>query len=280
MKTLCTKLLLATLIGLFYFAAPANAATKHVNCDRGQTISKAIETATGSADLLEITVSGECNETVTIRRDRVWITGDPSAQINGTVRVFSSNNVRFFNLTISGAGSGLVVSGGQVFTDGVHLVNNDRTGLAVRRYSHIWFRNGTIIGNCENIEDENCGDGASVDNSSLELANTSISGSRYGILAEAGAHVILATIGNGITEVKNNSVVGVQVALKSLVDLRGNTDFHGNRYHDLYALQDSAVRISSPQVDIAGNIYCQDLWHSFLTNPGGGNIGSYYCWII
>lgn len=279
MKSLCTKLLFATLIGVLYFAASASAATKRVNCDHNQTISNALETATGSADLLEITVSGQCNETVTIRRDRVWITGDPFTQINGTVRVFSSNNVRFFDLTISGPGEGMVVSGSQVSTNGVHLVNNDGTGLAVRRHSHIWFRNGMIIGNCENIEDADCDDGVSVENASLELLNTSISNSRYGIIADVGAHVVLVTNEDGITEIKNNSVAGVQVALNSLVDLIGDTNFYGNRHHSLYALQGSAVRISSPNVDVAGNIGCQD-WQSFLTNPGGGDYYSTSCPIL
>jgi len=268
------RLLLASLVGFLLLASPANAATKYVKCDEGDSIGKAIESAKGSADRLEITVSGECHESITIRRDHVWITGESSPQINGTVRVFSSVDVRFNFLTISGPGAGLVVSDSGVMTNGVNLAYNQFDGLNIRRRGHVWFRNGVIIGNCENFEDEDCSDGATVENGSLELVNASVYDSRYGISADVGSRVILNTTGMGITEIVNNSVVGVQVALHSVVDLRGNSMVFGNKYHGLFATQDSAIRISNDGVAVFDNIGCSDEESSFDNWGGGTYVGT------
>lgn len=271
------KLLVFALAGFLCFAAPVSAATKHVNCDAGHSLGRAIETARGSASFLEITVSGYCDESVTIRRDDVSITGDPYAVINGTVRVFHSNNVSFSNVEITGPGDGLVVSGGgDVIANGVTIALNDGTGLVLRRSSQVWFRDGTIVGNCEAPDDESCSDGASVDGAALELTNVSIVNSRYGVIADTGARVILGTTGGAITEIAHNTVVGIQVSLHSVVDLRGNTQVHDNRYHGLFATQDSAIRIQHPSVNVSGNIGCLDEESSF-DNSVGGTITSTDC---
>ena len=269
------KLLLCT--AALFVAAPATAATRHVNCDEGESLSKAIDTGGGNAALLEITVRGECNETITIRRSNVSIYGDPFAVIIGTVRVFSVTNVRLFDLIITGPGDGLVTSGGvDVWTDRVSVVGNEGTGLALRRNSNVFFRNGLIFGNCEYFEDEECGDGATVEDSMLTLHNTFVYNARYGVSADVGSRLILQGLGGGVTEIALNTAVGVQVGLHSIVDLRGNTRLHDNRYHAVFAYQDSAVRISDAGVEVIGNIGCMDEESSF-DNWGGGSITGTDC---
>ena len=279
MKRILPRLLLTALVSIAFVALPVHAATKHVNCDEGMSISDALETAKGSADVLEIVVSGVCNEVITIRRNRVTITGDPHAVINGRFRVFSANNVNFEHLTITGPGVGLVATGtAGVIAFDTTFAQNQITNVSVRRNATVWLRNSRIEGDCESVHDEDCADGARVDAGTLELWNTTVSGNRYGITADAGARVILDTRPGGVTEIIDNSVVGVQVAFNSVVDIRGDTTFYGNQHHAVYALLGSGVRIAAPSVFIDGNIGCQD-WISYLTNPGGGFFSSTSCFM-
>lgn len=277
MNSIFGRMLLAALVSITFVALPAHAVTKNVNCDAGQTISDALEKAKGTADRLEIFVTGECNEdTITIRRDQVWIYGDGDAAIIGRVRVFSANNIRFFDITITGPGSGLIASGGAVVSGrNLTLAFNEGDNLIARRGSAIWLVDSRIIGDCESIFDENCNDGAVIEASTLFAWRTTISNARYGITADTGSRIVLDSRG-GNTEVFDNSVVGVQIALNSVVDVRGDARVHSNRYHAIYALLGSGVRISSPGVHIEGNIGCQD-WISYLSNPGGGYFDSTHC---
>lgn len=79
---------------------PCLAMTRSVNCDKGETIQAAIETATTRADRLEILASGTCHEDIVIRRAAVTIDGGGAATIVGRVSVFA-DNVWLYNLTIT-----------------------------------------------------------------------------------------------------------------------------------------------------------------------------------
>jgi len=260
MKPLVTKLLLAVVVGLGFFALPVFAATRHIDCDDGQTISKALETAKGSADGLEIFVSGTCSEIVTIRRDDVTINGEPDAIIEGTVRVFSSSAVWFNNITITGPGDGLVVSGNaDVRLSMVQIRDNGGHGLSLRRQATALLLDTMIVNNGEW--------GVFVEDSSLQANRSEIVGNNsYGIFADLGSHIYLNN-----TEVANNGAPGTQVMLHSVIDLRSGTHFHDNQYHDLFAVEDSAIRISSEDVNVEGNIGCEDS-ESSLSNRGGVTI--------
>jgi hypothetical protein len=257
MKLLKRRVLFTVLIGLGLFAQPAMSATRHVDCDRGHTIGKALESATGSADRLEIFVSGTCIETVTIRRDDVTISGEADAKIEGTVRVFSSSTVWFDNITISGPGDGLLVSGNaDVRLSLVQVRDNEGHGLSLRRQATALVLDSTIF--------NNGGHGVFVEDSSLQANRSQIVGnSSYGIFADLGSHIYLTN-----AEVANNGAPGAQVMLHSVIDLRSGTYFHDNLYHDLYAVEDSAIRISSEDVHVEGNIGCEDS-ESSLSNRGG-----------
>jgi len=275
MKRTCMWLLAAALVSTTALAGPDKVFTKHVNCDKGQSLDRAIESAGRGSSQLDVYVRGTCDETVTIRRSRVWIYGVDDAVIDGRVRVFEASNIRFFNIAITGSDSGLVVSGGaDVIADNLTLSGNEGENLRLARNSSAWLRESTIVGNCNDIYDEDCADGVSVSASVLTVRNSTISGNRYGITADNASTISLLD-----TQIVNNSVVGVQAALQSNVDLLGGTGFNGNRYHSLYLLQGSVARISSPEVHVSGNIGCQD-WRSYIANPGGGYIGSTWCEIL
>lgn len=268
MKSIYGKMLLTALVSITFAWLPAYAVTKNVHCDEGQTIGDALETAKGSGDVLEIFVTGRCNERITVGRDRVIIQGDGTAVINGGFRVFSKNSVLLSNLTITGPFPGLVTTGSSsVNVWNVVFDRNDSfANLVIRRNAAVWLRDSQIIGNCESIHDEDCADGAVVDASTLVLSRSSISNARYGIMADAGARVILDDRQGDNSKVFNNSVVGIQVTFKSLVDLRGTTHLHDNKYHAVYALRGSGVRIESPSVTVDGFVFCEDPLWTFLAN--------------
>jgi len=263
---------------LLFAAAPVNAQTKHVNCDNGESISDALNSAIGRAGQMDIYVSGDCTENVIIRRSLVWIYGEPTAVIRGQVSVFSANGIRLNDLEITGPGRGLVVTGGaDVIANNVTLSHNQEANLLLQRSGTVFFQNGAIIGDCEDTSDEDCADGVVMSASMLQVNNSTISNSRYGIIADNNSTMRLGF--SGTTRINDNSVVGVQAALHSNVELIGDIGFYGNQYHSLYLLEGSAARISSPQVHVDGNIGCQDP-QSFLANPGGGYVASTTCIIL
>jgi pectin methylesterase-like acyl-CoA thioesterase len=83
------SILMGSTLGLVRSAA--GAMTRSVNCDQGQTIQAAVDTATTRADRLEIFVTGSCDEDVMIRREAVAIDGGGAARIIGRVTVFADN---------------------------------------------------------------------------------------------------------------------------------------------------------------------------------------------
>jgi len=263
---------------LLLAAATVHAQTKHVNCDAGESISDALNSAGGRSGQMDIYVRGDCNENVVIRRSLVWIYGESQTVIHGQVSLFSANGIRLNDLEITGPGRGLVVTGGaDVITNNVTLSHNQGANLFLQRSATVFFQNGAIVGDCEDVYDEDCADGVVMSASMLQMNNSTISHSRYGVIADNGSTIRLGF--QGETRIVDNSVVGVQAALHSNVELTGDVGFYGNRYHSLYLLEGSAARISAPEVHVDGNIGCQD-WLSFLANPGGGYFGSTSCFVF
>lgn len=279
MKSIYGKLVLTALMSITVAWLPAHAVTKNVDCDKGQTISDALETAKGSADRLEILVTGQCDERITIGRDNVSIQGDGTTVINGGFRVFSKNSVLLWNLTITGPFPGLITSGSSSVNiwDVVFDRNESDANLVMRRNAAVWLRDSQIIGDCESTYDEWCADGADVDASTLVMSRSSISNARVGISAEAGARVLLQDRLGDNSKVFNNSAAGIRVAFKSLVDLRGTTHLHDNPHVAIHALQGSGVRIMSPGVTVDGFITCEDPLWTFLANPESVPVNT-NCW--
>ena len=269
MKSIFSAAVLIALMCVLFAAPPAQAATKNVNCDEGQTIGHAIETAKGNADRLEIFVTGTCNEeSINLRRDHVWITGQDGALINGTVRVFASIDIRFYDITISGSGNGLSVTGNSSASGwNLVLAGNEDIGLIVRRGSAVMLADSQVIGTCADIYDESCDDGIYVDAATLELRHTTVSNALHGIVAVAGSRVILDDRRGDNSKLFENSFAGIQVDLKSLVDLRGTSHIHDNRTGAIHILAGSHARIAAPEVTVDGWIQCDDPIWSNLSNP-------------
>ena len=269
MKSIFSAAVLIALMCVLFAAPPAQAATKNVNCDEGQTIGHAIETAKGNADRLEIFVTGTCNEQyINLRRDHVWITGQDGALINGTVRVFASIDIRFYDITISGSGNGLSVTGNSNASGwNLVLAGNEDIGLIVRRGSAVMLADSQVIGTCADIYDESCDDGIYVDAATLELRHTTVSNALHGIVAVAGSRVILDDRRGDNSKLFENSFAGIQVDLKSLVDLRGTSHIHDNRTGAIHILAGSHARIAAPEVTVDGWIQCDDPIWSNLSNP-------------
>ncbi len=90
------KILIAVMV--MAVASPALAGTLKVNCDKGGTITKALENAK-PFDTIQVT--GTCKERVTITTDRLTLDGQGSAILDGAG--FKANAVFERVITIDGA---------------------------------------------------------------------------------------------------------------------------------------------------------------------------------
>lgn len=138
MKTVGKLLLLGVVIAL---ASPALADTvKKVNCDKGQTVTKAL----GKADPGDtILVTGTCTERVTIITDRLTLDGQGSAildgggggptELSGVVTIDGAHGVTIKGFTVQhGPGEGIIGLRGATFTvQNTTVQDNAGTGIAV-----------------------------------------------------------------------------------------------------------------------------------------------------
>ncbi len=98
------KILIAVMV--MAVASPALAGTMKVNCDKGGTITKALENAK-RGDTIQVT--GTCKERVTITTDRLTLDGQGSAILDGGGG-FKANAVFERVITIDGA-RGVTITG-------------------------------------------------------------------------------------------------------------------------------------------------------------------------
>ena len=147
------------------------------------------------------------------------------------------------------------------------LAGNEDIGLIVRRGSAVMLADSQVIGTCADIYDESCDDGIYVDAATLELRHTTVSNALHGIVAVAGSRVILDDRRGDNSKLFENSFAGIQVDLKSLVDLRGTSHIHDNRTGAIHILAGSHARIAAPEVTVDGWIQCDDPIWSNLSNP-------------
>lgn len=198
------------LVGL---SVPAEGGVREVNCNEGDSLQKAIERGGGSALPIEIHVSGECVETIAVRRSNVAIVGDEGTTIVGHFRVFGSDNVRIQNLTVTGSGNGITTVHSRVRIFDVHLIGNDGYGLAVRGGSSLTMRNGSISGN-------HGGSGLLLETSSANLSNVDVSwNASDGIVVNINS--TLTMVGGGVNNHWNGA--GIRAYLSSAVELVGLT---------------------------------------------------------
>ncbi len=141
--------------------ALADDGEKRVRCDKGQTLTKALQKA-GPGDTL--LVSGICRERVTITTDRITIDGQGSAVLDGgggsladftgVLTIDGAKGVRLQGLTIRhGPGEGIPALRGAAFT-AEHTVSRDNggTGIAVAQGSTAELSNCTMSGNLAGLD--------------------------------------------------------------------------------------------------------------------------------
>jgi len=252
-----SKTLFSAFAVLSFLGATADAAPRHIDCDAGDTISDALESAEGSAKTLELTVSGECNEVVTIRRN-VNIDGLDDTVINGTIRIFNGH-AGISNLHVTGLGHGIIVSGGPLLiATNVWLAGNQWHGLVIRRNSSVMFRGGAIEGNGDS--------GVYLEDGYIWMRDGTWVAYNQGdgIQLDLGSKAILQN-----TFVAFNEEVGVSATLHSLVDMTGSTYVGDNTANAAVVVQDSAIRISSVTVNVYGFIHCGDEESSLETGGAG-----------
>lgn len=268
MKHLLLKTSLVSVFGLCLLASPAGAIEKKVDCDKGQTIQKALDTAPAAhGDRLDISFTGTCSEEyIDVRRDGVRIDGNDTGTVVGTIRVFGAQNVWLQNMTVTGSRDGVRVVAGNVVVSFATITGNDEGGINLRRGASVWLRGSTVSHNSES--------GVYMESSAMEVRNSIIEHNGIdGILAHVGSRVIISD-----SQLRNNGGVGLALALHSVADLRDGTRIYDHNWVGAFVRLDSALLLSgSNNVDLANPaVYCEDTESSFH-NEHETPTGDIYC---
>lgn len=249
---LITAIAIISSIGLF--ATSAHAVTRNVNCDRGQSIQDAIEKGRSHAEPLTISVSGTCEENVSIRRDDVVIDGNGNATVEGTIVVFDSRRIQVNNITLTGPSFGIVLVGGYVELRNVNVTGNQDDGIASTQKGVVIIYDSTISNNAE--------DGIHVIlGSTVEIHNTDIlDNTRHGVHIDRNSD---ADIRDG-TKISGN-VNGIDMYLHASAFIT-DTEITANRSNGILMNNDSGVLGISP-LNISNNagsgVLCYDTESSF-----------------
>ena len=243
-------------------ALPCMAMTRSVDCDEGQTIQAAIETATTRADRLEIFVTGTCNEDLIVRRAAITIDGGGAATVVGRVSIFA-DNVWLYNLTITGPGRGVSIGSGNARLWSVALVGNGGEGLRAASNSSVWIRDSQVT--------DNDGPGIVVEDSQVRVQDTSVSNNgSHGIalafnsqadvsgcnISENGDAGILLTAGSQANidnnVINGNAGHGINGYLHTTVVLHGN-EIAYNASAGVVGFGRTTVQIGGAQVNYNGD---------------------------
>lgn len=300
MKSCLIKIISSVTASLILFTPLAFAGPRVVDCNDGDSLQKALDSGAGSAKPIEITVVGTCYEDVRITRGHVRIYGDGMTTIEGRVRVFNSSAIQMSDLTITGPQEGLRLVNSRVRLFGVHIVDNDSTGVVASDNSVIRARNVTVTGNREGIRlnrshaglvdtfvDFNNAAGEFSDgvlvlqNSSLATDGCSISGNgnlgirvnwnssitvRGSHVESNGAHGIQmfnASAGD-LTHsyIQNNAGFGIELGGNSALEMYGG-DVRGNGWDGVLVSEHSMLRLH-------GTIIRENAGHGIIVNRDGG----------
>lgn len=241
---------------LFLICAQAFAGERTVNCDKGDSLQKAIDAGAGSAAPIEIHVTGTCVEDLLIARDRVAILGDGNTLISGQVTVRGADNLTIRDLTITGPGNGINASVARIFMTNVHLIGNGDYGLALRHGGAIFMRDGSIahnqgdvglliengFGNLRNMEVfENAVDGIVVnENGSLTMIGGGVNfhGNGTGIMVNLSSALELEGVHVGF-----NQFAGVSLTLSSVAAINDSA-LNANGEFGLVLTENSSATIS------------------------------------
>lgn len=247
--------------GLLLTSAITFAGARVVDCDRGDSLQKAIESGTGSAAPLEIRLLGTCNETFQFTRDRITISGDGNTTIVGNIRIFTSDQVQIEDLTVTGPGPGITVFNGRARFLRVNVVANEDAGVVARQGAAI-----SIVDS--HISDNHGAVGIMLETSNLLMNNSEVIGNwGHGIAASQNSSV---SVGNNST-IHANQGEGIQAKLSSAVNV-ANSHVWGNGTLGISISSGSAgtVRDSAINANQQGGI---DVWGNSTLDIFGGMTG-------
>jgi len=246
------RMILATAVALTAIGAlptaSAQSNTFTVDCNRGQTIARALELGDFRKPVV-INLRGTCREFVTVTRAYVTLRGDPAAEIvapdNGRdLLTVSADRLTLENLTLTGGLTGLSLDHGPSFyADKVVIQDASQMGVRVRvgdarinnctvqRSGNVGVylvRGGTaILGGCQVLDSGQAG--VSVTQNSFVNINRSTimrSGAQGVVLAQGSG----ASIANGTT-IAENEGNGVDVSQSQLLVI-GGPDTRANTIRD------------------------------------------------
>ncbi len=223
---------LMVIVGLAMVFGPAAAREISVNCDKGNSVQKAIDAGAGSAAGKTIYVTGFCTEDLLITRDHISLLGDGNTMINGRIVVRGAHGVAIRDLTVTGPNDGLRARTARVFMTNVHFIANDGYGALVSGGAAIVLRNGSIAHNTGGI-------GLLVTNGQAGLNNTEVfSNQNDGIVVSANGSLSM----NGGSVHSHESGTGIIAKQSSSVEL-GGTNVSGNLFAGVAVSMGSAAAI-------------------------------------
>jgi hypothetical protein len=226
---------LVTVVAVFLFAFAVLGAPSKVDCNKGQSINKAL---TSKSDDLVVEFSGTCAEDVLIARDRVTLRGTgaapkivgepgiPFADRKPGVSVRGASNVLLTGFTVDDSDSrGIEAFAASGLTVDNVEVTDSRTGLILLGQSQVHVRNCDFT--------FNTGDGIGVwDNSALTLEGTNNlnNNTRAGLIMSGGSSAGLSPL--GATTNANDNLMGIWLQLGAQAQLSSaggaSTNVHGN----------------------------------------------------
>lgn len=199
-----TKVCTLSVLVAFIWLLPSVVGAQAVDCDLGESLQAAIDAAATGAT---ITVSGTCNENVTIReeKNRLTLDGQGIATINGPVATNHTIFVRGREITIRG----FTITGGR---NGVQLIRGGTASIDTNTIQNTGS-NGIVLGQDSSARIIN---NIIQDNPNSGIVVTEHSSARIGFLTASDTVASPNTI-------LNNTGSGIFVSLSSTARIVGNT---------------------------------------------------------
>jgi len=235
-----TLLAACAVAGLGLPGANALAQAVVVNCP-GDSIQAVLNLAPPAIKGGTMTINGTCTEDVLVTLDNATFAGGAAAVIRGTITIDGARRVVLQNLSVTGSGNGVVVTGNGTATvrDSIIGRNNDN-GIVVTDGAQADILNNQIVQNGQNASDPDQGEGISV----YDGGNAQV-------------------VGNSIND---NLSFGVDVYNGAVVRLESNTIMRNGRL----ALFESGVGVYRARIRANGNVY-QDNAYAAIDAYNDGN---------
>jgi parallel beta-helix repeat protein len=253
-------LALATIVPSVSAEENEHAKTKHVDCDRGETVTRILSSVDPGDTIV---INGTCNENLlfsspTGRYDGVTLDGQGAATLSGpdsTLNVIEVTGVSRFTirgLTITGGHDGLSINtGNNIAIDNVVVENTGRHGIHFQRGTTMAFVvNSTIQNNPQNgiVINENSyvrvGFTDGIGASEGDTGPCMIQGNGgYGIRIQRASSARIYT-----NTISNNASNGINIESASYAELATNV-ISGNGKNGVAVTENSTLHLGNP----AGN---------------------------